>query len=161
MSVQRSTLKNMGDPARHRVFADFIAKRWPDRSLRIADVAGGHGQLNAELHRRGYRQVVTFDRRRGRWTERPHYRYGEFNSGDADGFDLLVGMHPDAATDVVLAASLEQGMPAAVVPCCAVPTAWPYAGRWGTEWVEHLQARSGALRACLPISGASTVLLRP
>lgn len=149
----------MGDSARHRVFADYITDRWPDRSLRIADVAGGHGSLNAELFRRGYQRVTTFDKRRGRWTERPHYRYGHFNVSDAADFDLLVGMHPDEATDVILAASAAHSVPAVVVPCCPRPTVWAYDGHGQDEWIAHLRHRSGAHEDLLPIRGANRVLV--
>jgi len=149
----------MGDRARHRVFADYIADRWPDRSMRVADVAGGHGSLNAELWRRGYRSVTTFDKRRGRWTERPHYRYGDFTVADAAEFDLLVGMHPDEATDVILAASGVHDVPAVVVPCCPRPTVWDYTGRGQDEWIAHLRHHSGAHEDLLPMRGANRVLV--
>jgi hypothetical protein len=149
----------MGDTARHRVFADYIAERWPDRTLRIADVAGGHGSLNAELYRRGYRTVTTFDKRRGRWTDRKHYRYGHFTVPDAAEFDLLVGMHPDEATDVILAASGAHHVPAVVVPCCPRPTVWDYTGRGQDEWIAHLRHRSGANEDLLPMRGANRVLV--
>jgi hypothetical protein len=149
----------MGDSARHRVFADYITTRWPDRNLHIADVAGGHGSLNAELYRRGYQQVITFDKRRGRWTERKHYRYGLFAVPDAAEFDLLVGMHPDEATDVILAASNTHHVPAVVVPCCPRPTVWGYTGRSQDEWISHLRHRSGAHEDLLPMKGANRVLV--
>jgi hypothetical protein len=149
----------MGDSARHRVFADYITTRWPDRNLRIADVAGGHGSLNAELYRRGYQRVTTFDKRRGRWTERRHYRYGLFSVPDAADFDLLVGMHPDEATDVILAASAAHHVPAVVVPCCPRPTIWDYTGRGQDEWIAHLRKHSGAQEDLLPIRGANRMLV--
>ena len=64
----------MGD-VRHRAFADLITDLWPDRRARIADVAGGKGYRLAELYRRGYRNVVTFDKRGRQWTTRKHYHW--------------------------------------------------------------------------------------
>lgn len=147
----------MGDRRRHLVFADFIAERWPDRNLRIADVAGGHGALQSKLWLRGYRNIVTFDKREKRWTERSHYRYQYFDVEDAREFDLLVGMHPDEASDVILCASLKFSIPCAIVPCCPRPTVWEYSGnRQG--WIDHLQKKSGARRERLEMKGANSVL---
>lgn len=148
----------MGDPRRHLVFAEFISSLWPDRSLRIADVAGGHGATNAALYQLGYRNVVTFDKRTKRWTTRPHYRYGIFREEDAADFDLLVGMHPDGATDVILKSAVENEIPAAVVPCCQIPTVWEFKGRGQDKWVDHLINRSGATQSLLAITGANRVL---
>jgi hypothetical protein len=147
----------VGDRRRHSVFADWIAERWPDRSLRIADVAGGHGALQTKLWLRGYENVVTIDKRQKRWTERNHYRYGLFAIEDAPAFDLLVGMHPDEASDLILAAALRYELPAAIVPCCPRPSVWEFSGHHN-EWIDHLQERSGACRTELKIKGANTVL---
>lgn len=52
----------MGDPARFRHFADFIAARFPDRSAHIADVAGGKGQLHAtSYHVEEVEEYLHFD----------------------------------------------------------------------------------------------------
>lgn len=150
----------MGDPARHRVFAQYIAERFPDRSLRIADVAGGHGHTRSELYRLGYHNVITIDKRSRRWTTRPHYRYGHFTVDDAKDFDLLLGMHPDDATDVILAGSMKYDVPCIVVPCCTRPTVWPTEARNQDEWIAHLEDRSGAERATLGIAGANRMLVR-
>jgi hypothetical protein len=154
----------VGDPARHRAFADLIADRWPDRSLRVADVGGGHGHLNAALYQHGYRSVITFDKRRKRWG-RAHYVYGTFGPHVSRRFDLVVGMHPDEATDVLMAWAIDRGLPFAVVPCCTRPTAWPYERRAGQdEWIDHLAMATtdrGYLvdRIELPIAGARRVLI--
>lgn len=149
----------MGDPRRHSVFASFISDRWPDRSLRIVDVAGGNGHLNAELHRRGYHDVVTIDKRQKRWTARPHYRYGLFTTEMAAEFDLVVAMHPDAATDVALAGAIECDIPYAVVPCCPIPTVWDFEKGSDWDWIKHLVERSGAIIEQLPMAGANLALV--
>lgn len=148
----------MGDRRRHLVFADFIAERWPDRNLRIADVAGGHGALQSKLWLKGYKNIVTFDKRQKRWTERSHYRYQYFEVDDAKEFDLLVGMHPDEASDVILSASMKFDIPCAIVPCCPRPTVWKYGGG-RREWIDHLQRKSGAHRDKLEMKGANAVLV--
>ena len=155
----------MGDLARHRAFADMIAETWPDRALRVADVAGGHGMLNAELYRRGYRNVVTFDKRKKRWTERSHYHYGLFSVDAPRGFDLVVGMHPDAGTDQAIAYAARRRVPFAVVPCCIYPSAFPYDGPRNYEaWCEHLRLTAKSLdmdvtEEWLSITGRNIVLV--
>jgi hypothetical protein len=167
----------MGDPQRFRIFGDFIEQTWPDRSLSIADVAGGHGRLRADLFRRGYENVVTFDKRRYRWTTRGHYRYGLFDDS-VEGFDLIVGMHPDEATDVICDYALRRALPFAVVPCCIKPTAWSYdrpvrltprsidsRGDALLDWWDHLvdgcrRHDPRVERSILPMKGANCVIWR-
>jgi hypothetical protein len=152
----------MGDTARFRAFADFVADRWPDREMRIADVAGGKGYLNAELFRRGYRNVITYDKRKDRWTIRKHYRYELFTANSERGFELVLGMHPDEATDQIIAYAARRRVPFAIVPCCARPSAYPY--DWSRPWRNHLirLARAEGFeveRSILPITGAAVVLV--
>ena len=155
----------MGDRRRFDLFAQLIERRWPERGLRIADVAGGQGGLRAALHQRGYRQVVTFDKRKGR-AHRPGYRYGWFDADARGEFDLLVGMHPDEATDVIIVTAWRRGLPFAVVPCCALPTLIPYRGAQAglQPWFRHLAREARKLgfeveESSLPMSGANLVLV--
>lgn len=135
----------MGDARRFDVFATAISRRWPDRSLRIADVAGGKGGLRAALYRLGYESVVTIDKR-SRKAHRPYYRYGLLTAETPCDFDLIVGMHPDEATDVLMDYAITHRLPYAVVPCCERPVAW----RWdGGDWIRHL-ARQSERRGRLP-----------
>jgi hypothetical protein len=41
------------------------------------------------------------------------------------GSALLVGMHPDEATEPIVDAAIRHGKPFAVLPCCVFPTAFP------------------------------------
>ena len=155
----------MGDPRRFDRFADALVVRWPDPRTAIADVAGGHGQLRAALYRRGHQNAVTFDKRRGRWKPPgQHYRWGMFTGSEPDRFDLLVGMHPDAATDRIIAGAIRRQIPFAVVPCCAIPSVWPFEGPDYSAWVDHLTARAAdagyrVTEECLPIQGRSLMLV--
>lgn len=132
----------MGDPRRFQVMADAVEERWPDRQLRIADVAAGKGYLRAALYERGYRNVVCFDKRPNR-AHRKHYRYQFFGVHNRAEFDLVLGMHPDEATDVIMAWGIQHRVPFMVVPCCIRPKAWAF---WGQhtypEWVDHLHHRA-------------------
>ncbi len=146
----------MGDTARFRVFAEFIESTWPDRSLRIADVAAGKGGLHAELWRRGYRDVTCFDRR-PRKAKRPHFRYRLFTANESEPFDLVVGMHSDGGTDEAMEYALRRELPFAVVPCCRRPSAWTYHGpNEYLAWVDHLAAHAPAATVTtLSMNGAN------
>ena len=158
----------MGDLRRHDLFARFIATQVPDRSARIADVAAGKGYLSFALRHLGYRNVVPFEPapRKGGQVTRLGMQARNFTPSLAAGFDVLVGMHPDEATDCILDAAATTGAKAIVCPCCAKPTAWAY---WGAkcaynEWVAHLEkqsARRGLVlrRDVLPMNGRSLVLV--
>ena len=163
----------MGDPRRFDAFADYIVRHWPDRTLSIADVAGGKGGLQAALRQRGYDSVVSFDRRHKYANPgRTQYRYGLFGPNIRDNFALVVGMHPDGGTDAALAYALARRVPCAVVPCCAVPTVWPFPIRRGSQrlrgseyhaWMRHLAGRAenagaGIVVDALRIGGRNLVL---
>lgn len=158
----------MGDPRRFDAFAAFIATHFPDRELRIADVAGGRGWLQRALRERGYRHVTTFDtRNRHLYFRGQSYRRCEFapHLKWRREFDLLLAMHPDEATDVVIDAACQWRVPYLVVPCCVRPTAWTFWERHThPTWLAHLKresARRGitAQELVLPIRGKNRVLL--
>lgn len=159
----------MGDRRRFDVFARFIARQVPTRrraELRVADVAAGKGALSFALREHGFRRITPFepDPRRGGQVRRLGIRAQFFTAEHAQDFDLIVGMHPDEATDCILDGAAAVGAMAIICPCCAKPTAWTY---WGAKssrpWIRHLVEQSArrGLRlseTTLPISGASTVL---
>ncbi len=156
----------MGDSRRFDLFADVVARRFLNRAASIADVAGGKGLLRGALHRRGFGRVVTIDRRQRLAKGRPGTRYGLFDGArEPAGFDLVVGMHPDAATDHIIVYAARHGVPFAVCPCCVIPSALPFAGPTSyAGWTRHL-----ARLACgfgfdvedleLPMRGCATVLV--
>lgn len=153
----------MGDPNRFRAFADLIVSTYPDRSLRIADVASGKGLLRAELFQRGYRRVESWDVRKRNATGRPGYVYGLFDYRTAPAYDLVLGMHPDGGTDQVVKYGCTRRVPFAVCPCCVIPTATEFAGDYD-GWMGHLAktATEGGLRVSgtdLGIQGRSRVLV--
>src|SRR3954471_19816366 len=87
----------MADPRRFELFADLVVARFA--APRIFDVAGGAGRLNAELTARG-RVVTTFDRKPRRMDVR--YAEGGFPLDEPCECELVVGMHPDGATRVIV-----------------------------------------------------------
>lgn len=160
----------MGDPLRFEIFARFIARLIPQgerMALRVADVAAGKGALSWELKRHGFLNVTPFEPkpRRGGQVVRLGIAVRDFTPDDAAHFDLVVGMHPDAATDCILDGAARSGALAVVSPCCVRPSAWPYEGdrKSHDAWHEHLVAQSAARglalqRGRLPMSGANAVL---
>jgi hypothetical protein len=157
----------MGDLRRFTVFADFIAEHVRDRSVRIADVAAGKGALTWALRERGFRHIVPFEPapRRGGQVTRLGMQVRDFRPELAEGFDLLVGMHPDAATDCILDGAARSGASVVVSPCCVRPNVWTY---WGSrrshrQWHDHLvlQAARRGLRLQtdrLRMTGANAVM---
>lgn len=164
----------MGDPLRFDVFARFIAHLIPPAvraTMRVADIAAGKGALSWALMRQGFRRITPFEPapRRGGQVTRLGIAVRDFTPDDAKDFDLVVGMHPDEATDCILAGAAAHGALAVVCPCCVRPRAWAYAGALGwrsathAEWHAHLVAQSAARglalqQGRLAISGANAVL---
>lgn len=144
----------MGDKRRFDLFADLLRARFPD-ARRVFDVAGGMGRLNEALTLRGC-DVVTFDRRHKHlpvtFAER------EFTLDEPCACDLVVGLHADGATRVIIEYAGKHRLPFAVVPCCS-DNSMPY-----RPWVRHLAelAMSRGLRVeevLLPMQGRARVLL--
>jgi hypothetical protein len=79
---------------------------------------------------------------------------------------LVVGMHPDEATEPIVDACLRAAKPFAIVPCCVFPNSNPHRRlpdgqpvRSHEEFCRYLQAKHQAIRrAELPFAGRNTVL---
>lgn len=154
----------MGDPRRFHVFGDFIAAHFSDRSVSIADVAGGKGYLQLSLRERGFKNITTFDRRSNTKIKQYHYGWFECDTAPPD-FKLVVGMHPDEGTDHIILYAAKHRVPFVVCPCCVKPSAARYFKTFRIEdWLCHLQllaAKNGMWveRHWLKIAGRNTVLL--
>jgi hypothetical protein len=66
---------------------------------------------------------------------------------------LLLGLHPDQATDDCVDASLANKIPFAIVPCCVFPTMFPHRKQPSgepvttfTEYLDYLQAKDQRIR---------------
>jgi hypothetical protein len=144
----------MADKRRFDLFARLIVERFP--APRIFDIAGGQGRLNEALTRLG-RMVTTFDLRHKhlpvRYAQRP------FTLEEPCECDLLVGMHPDGATRLIITYAARHRLPFAVVPCCS-DNSLPY-----NPWMKHLSelARGHGFTTVeervLPMEGRARVLL--
>lgn len=127
----------MGARIRFTAFADYLAKQFPaHRYPSIADIAGGAGYLQNDLLLHGY-QVTTYDPKLGRGVDGIRQRVTM--QTDVSAHDVLVGMHPDGATDVIVALAAQYRKPFVIVPCCIIPTVTCYVGSY-EGWMVHLTA---------------------
>ncbi|AKU92391.1 hypothetical protein [Vulgatibacter incomptus] len=144
----------MADKRRFELFARFLVDRFDAR--RVFDVAGGQGKLNEALSALG-REVTTFDLRH----KRLPVRYAEriFGLEEPCECDLVVGMHPDGATRVIIEYAAKHRLPFAVVPCCS-DNGMPY-----NPWRRHLAGLATELgfpvveEVDLPMDGRGRVVL--
>ena len=144
----------MGDLRRFDLFADLVTEAFP-AARRVFDIAGGMGKLNLALTARGL-SVVTFDKR---W-KHADVDFAErlFSLEEPCTCDLLVGMHPDGATRIIVEYAARHQRPFAIVPCCS-DNGMPY-----KPWMRHLQ-ELGQQRgltvqeATLPMAGRARVLI--
>jgi hypothetical protein len=142
----------MADKNRFAYFAHFIVEHF--KAGIIFDIAGGKGSLNKELSLL-QKQVTTFDTRYNRLDVR--YAAREFTLTEPCECDLVVGMHPDGATRIILEYAGRYRIPFAIVPCCS-DNSLPY-----RSWVKHLVALAKNLNLeCrqhpLPMAGRNLVL---
>jgi hypothetical protein len=84
---------------------------------------------------------------------------------------LVVGLHPDQATEPILDFAVQQQLPFAVMPCCVFPRLFPHRqlqqgdGSFVPvvayeELVEYLVQRGAAQKSVLDFEGAKTVVYR-
>lgn len=145
----------MADKRRFDLFAELLVSRFPG-ALRVYDVAGGMGRLNEALTLRG-RTCTTYDVRHKRL---PGLRFEErlFTLEEPCQADLVVGMHADGATRLIVEYAGKHRIPFAVVPCCS-DNSMPY-----RPWMRHLRELGESLgmqvdEVELPMEGRARVLL--
>jgi hypothetical protein len=144
----------MADKRRFELFAQFISERFP--ATRIFDIAGGQGRLNESLTKLGH-TVTTFDLRHKHLPVR--FAQRAFTLEEPCEADLLVGMHPDGATRIIIEYAALHRLPFAVVPCCS-DNSMPY-----NPWMRHLaelaRARGFARveEHSLPMEGRARVIV--
>ncbi len=117
----------MADKRRFELFAQFISERFS--ASRIFDIAGGQGRLNEALTKLGH-TVTTFDLRHKHLPVR--FAQRAFTLEEPCEADLLVGMHPDGATRIIIEYAALHRLPFAVVPCCS-DNSMPY-----NPWMRYL-----------------------
>jgi hypothetical protein len=144
----------MADKRRFDLFADLIVTRFPE-AHRVFDVAGGMGKLNEALVARG-RTCLTFDRRHKHLPV--DYALRDFTLEEPCEADVVVGLHADGATRVIIEYAGHHGRPFAVVPCCS-DNSMPY-----NPWMRHLEALATSKGLCtevftLPMDGRAKVIV--
>ncbi|MDY7228836.1 hypothetical protein [Hyalangium rubrum] len=144
----------MADKRRFDLFARFLVERFP--APRIFDIAGGQGRLNEALTKLG-RTVTTFDLRHKHLPVR--FAERAFTLDEPCEAELLVGMHPDGATRIIIEYAAIHRLPFAVVPCCS-DNSMPY-----NPWMRHLAALARERgfttveEQALPMEGRARVIL--
>ena len=129
--------------ARANVFADWLMSKFPETS-HVLDVAGGKGDMAFELIVNKSVQCSVVDPRNPRKYESKHlpkwkrkllaertdfefvHHETEFDEGfcrnyftdDTNSNCLVIGMHPDQATEAIVDLCLQFKKPFAIVPCC-------------------------------------------
>jgi hypothetical protein len=144
----------VADKRRIDLFSDFVTRHFPG-CTKVFDIAGGQGKLNAAMTARGL-DVLTFDTRWKR--EAVPYAERRFTLAEPCTCDLLVGMHPDGATRIIVEYAAAHRRPFAIVPCCS-DNGLPY-----KPWMRHLQElgeESGLVveESALPMQGRARVLI--
>jgi hypothetical protein len=144
----------MADKRRFELFARFISERFS--APRIFDIAGGQGRLNEALTKLGH-TVTTFDLRHKHLPVR--FAQRAFTLEEPCEADLLVGMHPDGATRIIIEYAAQHRLPFAVVPCCS-DNSMPY-NPWMRFLAELARERGFATVAehSLPMEGRARVIL--
>jgi len=144
----------MADKRRFDLFADVLTQRFP--APRIFDIAGGMGKLNLALRERG-REVLTFDERH-KHLPVPYARR-RFTLEEPCACELVVGMHPDGATRIIVEYAAHHRVPFAIVPCCS-DNGMPY-----KPWMRHLTELaqrfgfSSVEELTLPMDGRARVIV--
>lgn len=128
----------MGDDRRFQLMADFVSNKLR-KDARVADVAAGKGYLQLALKEKGYKSVVSFDKRKKHVKGDRRYKWFDYKTDEK--FDAVVAMHPDEGTDHAVMYAVEKHVPAFICPCCVKPDAVTY---WGSgcdyhAWCKHLE----------------------
>ena len=133
---------------RAKVFADWLVSVWGVSRLGrglVLDIAGGRGDLAFELARRGLtcatvdprppklkRWQVKFRKKHPKVKVPEHYQ-DYFSSSflsslsiPPSSVSLVVGLHPDEATEPLVSAALELGIDFCVIPCCVFSGDFPH-----------------------------------
>lgn len=147
-----------GDPARFPVVANFIQEHFGHDVRYIGDVAGGQGMLSRLLRKKNYEAEV-IDPRGWRLRGVPGVE-APFDPARAGYYDLVVGLHPDEATQALVMSTLMTRT--LLVPCCNF---WDRSQSLGTlklvEFIEAFLSEHGVgfKRVTLPLDTPKNIAL--
>lgn len=152
----------MGDHRRFEEITKFVQRNYKSR-LNILDVAGGCGELSILLSRIGNTTTIVDP---CIWlSKKDKLQYNiktiksKFNmSFDISEYDLVIGLHPDGATEYIIKQCVQCDKSFVVVPCCIIPqfTKMKYDFN---SWLKYLKSMSSRIVECqLPFAGKNIVL---
>ncbi|TMW66217.1 hypothetical protein Poli38472_003982 [Pythium oligandrum] len=135
---------------RARIFCDWLVEKLGEEQLGqgtgVIDVAGGKGEIPIQLwnirgirttlidprpmklNKKNRKIVASKDNGRGKCDQLLCYLTNETFQANLDLFancSLLVGMHPDEATEIIVDIALKYKKPFAIVPCCVMSRLFP------------------------------------
>eukprot|EP00088_Acartia_fossae_P050720 TRINITY_DN5684_c0_g1_i1.p1 TRINITY_DN5684_c0_g1~~TRINITY_DN5684_c0_g1_i1.p1 ORF type:complete len:372 (+),score=65.54 TRINITY_DN5684_c0_g1_i1:818-1933(+) len=174
---------------RSEKFAEWIVSTYGEEYLSsgiILDVAGGRGDLAFELAvKRGFNCQIVDPRpqKLKRWQQKylkknvgvtaPVHHTTMFNKDfllsvglQPQQVHLIIGMHPDEATEVIVDTGLHHAIPVSLVPCCVFSANFPHrrlangdVPRSLPQFIEYLKEKSVLIQhQSLPFVGRNTVL---
>ena len=177
---------------RARVFGEWVLAKFGPRlqrdGLTVVDVAGGKGELSLLLTLEGLECVVVDPRpdcklsRRQRKQLRKsgttdfavvEHEFGYHEAGAAaatqkvmERAGVVIGLHPDEATDAIVDTAIAGRVPFAVVPCCVFSRLFPHRRLRGgapvtthTALCEYVASRHPAAKVeVLPMGGKNIVV---
>lgn len=111
----RQQIKCHGDENRFEIIAEYIYHRYGNSIKYIADVAGGQGLLSRILNKKYNYEAEVIDPR-GFVLKGVPSKQCEYTPDMAAFYDLIIGLHPDAATRAVAESAAYR--PILLIPCC-------------------------------------------
>ena len=128
----------MGDSRRFDLFAGFVKGKLRS-DVKVVDVAAGQGFLQLALKEKGFKNIVSFDKRKKHCGGTRRYQWFDYRTPEK--FDAVVAMHPDEGTDHAVMYAVTHNVPAFICPCCVKPDAVTY---WQSScdfqaWCHHLE----------------------
>lgn len=134
----------MGDRRRFNEMAELILKQFPRARYKVVlDIAGGKGFLSFYLAKKGYLcKVIDIVKNRnkafkGSKSHNVEMIKGSFTEEMKIKGDLIVGLHPDEATEAIIEWAVKNKKPFIVCPCCL------FTGSGEQfhfdEWIKHLE----------------------
>jgi len=111
----RQQVRCNGDERRFDVIAEYVYSRFGNSIKYIADVAGGQGLLTRILNKKYNYESEVIDPR-GCVLKGVPSKQVEYTPDMAKFYDLIIGLHPDAAIKAVAESAIYR--PILLVPCC-------------------------------------------
>lgn len=154
----------MGDSRRFIETSKFIQRNYHS-NLNILDVAGGSGELSKILSSLGYHTTIIDPKLTISKMDCRKYKIQTIKklfdmSFDISEYDVIVGLHPDEATEIIIKRCTSFKKPFVVIPCCVIPQ-FSNSKFNSNSWISHLKHLSSDVLECqLPFTGKNIVLYK-